>query len=299
GTGLGLSICKKLVDIMGGELKVDSKVGTGTNFHFTVKLGKSQVTSTPVKVRKVAKASLNLKVLLVEDNQANQEIAKGFLNRWGVEVDVANNGEVAIEKIKSKVYHLMLIDVRMPVMDGYEATKRIRAMKDHYFKEIPIIALTASTLAESRYKMEKSGMDEIVSKPFDPDDLFEKVSRLGRKSVKKKKVKVAEMEESKGSYFKFLTEVLGDDNDKVMMIATMAIKSINDDLRGSRDSLPAQDREKTYNYLHKMKSNLANVDQKDLAGRMPDYKSEDFWEKLPSFLDEVEEEIEKLQIHLV
>lgn len=297
GTGLGLSISKHLVDLMGGKLTVSSKVDMGTTFSFNLPLEISSVVQEEKKLKKIDEAKLDLHVLLVEDNPANQEIAKGFLNRWGVEVDIANHGKEAIKKIKSKAYDLMLIDVRMPVMNGYEATKKIRAMKDDYFKSLPIIALTASTLAESRAKMEDSGMDEIVSKPFDPHDLFEKVSRLGNKAHSS--VGDSVVDSDKGSYFKFLTEVLGGDKDKVMMIAGMAVKSISDDLKGSRESLDFQDRENTYNYLHKMKSNLANLDLKDLASRMPDYKSEGFWDDLPSFLDEVEEELEKLQTHLV
>lgn len=104
---------------------------------------------------------------------------------------------------------------------------------------------------------------------------------------------------TKGLYFEFLTDVLGGDEEKVMMIANMAVQSINDDLKGSKTTLEAQDRERTYNYLHRMKSNLANLDMRELAGRMPDYKADDFWEELPPYLDEVEVAIEKLQVRLV
>lgn len=300
GTGLGLSISKRLVDLMKGELKVESKVNKGTTFHFHLPLEASKMKQDK-KARNIADAKLDLHVLLVEDNLANQEIAKGFLNRWGVKVDIANHGKEALEKITTKVYDLMLIDVRMPVMDGYEATRKIRSMKGNYFKNLPIIALTASTLAESRSKMEACGMNEIVSKPFDPLDLFEKVSRLGRSDASEddKNNEPPEVNTVKGSHFKFLTEVLGGDEEKIMMIANMAFQSISNDVEGSKSSLSFQDRERTYNYLHRLKSNLANLDLDDLAKKMPDYKADNFWEELPSFLEEVEGELEKLQMHLV
>lgn len=299
GTGLGLSISKRLVDLMDGELKVESKLDKGTTFYFQLPLEVSMVQQDK-KARKISDANLELHVLLVEDNIANQEIARGFLNRWGVKVDLANHGKEALQKIKSKAYDLMLIDVRMPVMDGYEATRRIRAMKGDYFKNLPIIALTASTLTESRSKMEDCGMNEIVSKPFDPPDLFEKVSRLGRRETHHSgSENTKDKDSTKGLYFEFLTDVLGGDEEKVMMIANMAVQSINDDLKGSKTTLEAQDRERTYNYLHRMKSNLANLDMRELAGRMPDYKADDFWEELPPYLDEVEVAIEKLQVRLV
>lgn len=300
GTGLGLSISKRLVDLMGGDLKASSKIDKGTCFSFDLPLEVSSKKQERKKVQQISEADLNLSVLLVEDNLANQEIAKGFLSRWGVHVDLANNGKEAVEKVKTKAYDLMLIDVRMPIMDGYEATSHIRSMKDDYFQQLPIIALTASTLAESRAKMEDSGMDEIVSKPFDPHDLFEKVSRLGAKNLNRKSVEAEVVaSDHNGSYFKFLTEVLGGDEEKILMIANMAMESVIADLEGSRATLHQKDREVTYNYLHRMKSNLANLDLKDLAERMPYYKSDDFWAKLPAFLDEVSTELGKLQGHLV
>lgn len=290
GTGLGLSISKRLVELMGGKLEMTSKENEGTSFYFSVPLGASPTKTLRKKKVKAREAILDLHILLVEDNKANQEIAKGFLTRWGVTVDVANDGEEAVEKVQSKAYDLMIIDVRMPVMDGYEATSQIRAMDDPYFRKMPIIALTASTLLESRTKMEQSGMDEIVSKPFDPEDLFEKVSRLGKKSVKMP----LDSASNKGVQFAFLTELLGGDEDKVKMIANMAIQSINEGIDGVREVTEEQNREKAYDHLHKMKSNLANIDLRSLSTQMPDYRSEDFWEKIPDFLSKVEKEMNKL-----
>ncbi|MEO9484740.1 MAG: ATP-binding protein [Ekhidna sp.] len=297
GTGLGLSISKHLVDLMGGKLEVSSRENEGTSFYFSVPLGISSTKTSRKKKVKARNAQLDLKILLVEDNKANQEIAKGFLNRWGIRVDVANDGEEALEKVVSKAYDLMIIDVRMPVMDGYEATRRIRSMEDVYFRRLPIIALTASTLLESRSKMEESGMDEIVSKPFDPDDLFEKVSRLGKKSIRM----TSDQKESQipsdriDKPFAFLSELLGGDEEKVRMIADMAMKSINEGIDGVRSEEEAnRNREKAYDHLHKMKSNLANLDLQPLALQMPDYRSENFWEDIPDFISRVEKEMAKL-----
>ncbi|MEP1032357.1 ATP-binding protein [Ekhidna sp.] len=302
GTGLGLSISKRLVDMMGGKLEVVSEVGSGTTFYFSLPLGESSTKSSRKKKSRAVKSKLDLHVLLVEDNRANQEIAKGFLTRWGISVDLANNGEEALEMVSGKGYDLMIIDVRMPVMDGYEATRQIRAMNDEYFKKLPIIALTASTLLESRSKMERSGMNEIVSKPFDPEDLFEKVSRLGKKSLRKllaKKKPTDTIPLSRNIPFAFLHELLGGDEEKVRLIVDMAVKSISDGIVGSREMMLEEDRERTYDHLHKMKSNLANLDLRDLANRMPDYRADDFWKRLPDFLDRVEEEIEKINQELV
>lgn len=297
GTGLGLSISKHLVDLMKGSLKVASQIGEGTSFYFSIPLAISHTKSVSKKVEQVSIANLDIKVLLVEDNLANQEIAKSFMERWGVEVDIANHGKEALEKVVSKDYDLILMDVRMPIMDGYEATLNIRLMDDDYFKTVPIIALTASTLAESRAKMENSGMNEIISKPFDPRELFEKVSLFGKANSGSEVLLNNEEENQKAdktiARFKFLSEVLDGNEDKIHMIAEMAIKSIDDDLKGSREKMKKKDREETYNHLHKMKSNLANLDLRDLASSMPDYKSDDFWDSLPPFLDEVEVELAK------
>lgn len=299
GTGLGLAICKRLVDMMGGELEVVSQVNKGTTFSFAIPLKVSEKRVLEKEKVKELNVNLGINILLAEDNLANQEIAKGFLTRWGINVDVANNGEEAVAYVKKKGYDLVLMDMRMPVMSGYEAVKQIRAMEDGYFQELPIIALTASTLSESRDKMMESGINEIVNKPFDPQDLLDKVSKASRREEQTNQSKEmeehTESQESQASYFKFLSKVLGGDEEKIWMIAKMAFKSVADDMDGTRNAMLDKDTEKAHNHLHKMKSNLANLDLKDLSDIMPNHKADDFWENLPPFLDKVEGELHRIE----
>ncbi|WP_420318922.1 ATP-binding protein [Ekhidna sp.] len=291
GTGLGLSISKKLVEMMGGELSVKSQLNKGTTFFFDLPL-QALKDYIPVSEKAIPdEANLSINVLLVEDNLANQEIAKSFLSRWGAKVAVANNGEEAVEMIQSKGYDLMLIDVRMPVMNGYEATNAIRNMQDEYFHKLPIIALTASTLTESRAKMQECGMNEIVSKPFDPSDLFEKVNRLCNKAITidQKGDKYEKLQ------FKFLSEILGDDEEKIKEIANMTVLSIEEDVKGSLEASQLQDRDKAHDHLHKIKSHLAHLDLQEISSRVPNYKDAHFWKDLPSYLEEVKGNIDRVK----
>jgi CheY-like chemotaxis protein len=108
--------------------------------------------------------------LLVEDNRINQIVASKFLVTWGIEVDIANNGKEALEMIQQKLYDIVLMDVQMPEMDGYEAVLKIRALGKPYFKEVPILALTASAMHGMRDKVQEVGMNDFISKPFIPSN---------------------------------------------------------------------------------------------------------------------------------
>ncbi len=181
GTGLGLSITKRLLELMGSHIAVESTAGYGSTFLFTLLLEEGQAKTedgpaTQDLTEDFQKKSV--KVLLVEDNRVNQIVASNFLHRWGIEVDFANHGKEALEMIQSKAYQLVLMDLQMPEMDGYEASRRIRALDhDPYFKEVPIVALTASAMIDIKGKVLEIGMNDFISKPFQPDELQAKIGK--------------------------------------------------------------------------------------------------------------------------
>ena len=182
GTGLGLTIARNLVHLMGGSLEVKSKEDVGSNFYFTLRMDKGELRQASrkadLKVSFGGKIGYSGKILLVEDNIMNQVIAKNFLEEWGLDVDVAENGLVALEMIDEYNYGLILLDLQMPEMDGYEATKNIRNLANSHYRKVPIIALTASALLDIKERALNAGMNDFVSKPFDPQELHLKISTL-------------------------------------------------------------------------------------------------------------------------
>lgn len=174
GTGLGLTITRRLINLMGSDIHVTSKLGEGADFHFTLKLGRGKVAKPEPKNAEKAKNLLkdrDIEVLLVEDNRVNQVVATNFFRRWGVKYDIANNGKEAVDMVTKKIYDMVFMDLQMPEMDGYQATHEIRQMKDSYFKRLPIVALTASAMISMRDKVMASGMTDFMTKPFQPEDL--------------------------------------------------------------------------------------------------------------------------------
>lgn len=174
GTGLGLAICKNLVTMMGGTIDVESEAGKGSKF--TITLGLTVLDSADHKQEPVAIEELTLdrfkglKVLLVEDNALNAEIAQSILQEAGFVVDTVDDGSVAVERIRTAElgqYDVILMDVQMPVMDGYEATRQIRALHRSGISSLPIIAVTANAFEEDRLQALQAGMDGHVSKPIE------------------------------------------------------------------------------------------------------------------------------------
>lgn len=179
GTGLGLAISKKIIQLYNSNINLESEPGKGSCFDFTINFKISPKTTTAsVNTRISNNYDLHgVRILLAEDNKINVMVAKQFLKQWSIECDVAENGKIALEMLQQNHYDLILMDLQMPVMDGFQTTKAIRNLFDDTKKHIPIIALTASGMLEVREKVLSAGMADTVTKPFDPEELFRKISR--------------------------------------------------------------------------------------------------------------------------
>jgi PAS domain S-box-containing protein len=183
GTGLGLAIVKQLVEAQGGSISVKSKIGEGSTFSFTLSLKKSKTKAAARE--EVATNNLedrerkNIKVLVVEDMKLNQLLMRTILDEYGFENDIAENGKIAIEKLKTNSYDIILMDLQMPEMNGFEATEYIRTIMNC---KTPIVALSADVTTIDAEKCQAVGMNDYLAKPIDEKDLYGKILELVKKN---------------------------------------------------------------------------------------------------------------------
>jgi len=276
GTGLGLVICKQLVELMHGEIGVESEQGKGSCFHFSIPFTPGNADAIAVRqayqqVPKDALQSLHgARLLLVEDNEINQQVAGGLLARVGVSLSIVHNGQQAVEAVGNDAFDGVLMDMQMPVMDGLEATRLIR--DDERFHDLPIIAMTANAMPGDREKCLEAGMNDHVSKPVDPDQLYATLIRWIRKSqVDEAQHLLPAMsvlpEHEAGLDFTGLTGIdvveglkrVADDQPLYRKILYKFRDSQAGALQAMREALATDDRERAVHLAHSLKGISGNI----------------------------------------
>jgi len=182
GTGLGLAISKSLAKMMKGKIGVVSTEGDGSSFWFTISLKKASNQDIPEEINEevLSTAVRSLNILVAEDNSINQRVARFIIERLGHNIDIADNGQIAIDKFKDGNYDIIFMDIQMPTMDGIEATERIREIESsrNIKYGIPIIAMTANTLKGDKEKFLESGMNDYIGKPFKAAELSNLIFKI-------------------------------------------------------------------------------------------------------------------------
>lgn len=183
GTGLGMAITKKLVDLMGGTISVNSRQGEGTEITVVFPFLLNQESALKEKESNLTDTVnfKNCRILLTEDNELNQEIAEAILTDAGFTVDIAENGKIAVDMLQNAApgyYKLILMDIQMPIMNGYDAAKAIRQLEQKELSSIPILAMTANAFEEDRQKALEAGMNGHIAKPIDTNVLFDMLKKI-------------------------------------------------------------------------------------------------------------------------
>lgn len=180
GTGLGLAITKNLTELQNGKIELESELGLGTTFTVEIPFN---VSTAAIKYNSDPSINNNknldqLRILVVEDNVMNQFVAKQILSKWNAEITIADNGKTAVEKLSTNIFDIVLMDLQMPEMSGYEATAFIRSKNTTVLNpNIPIIALTADAFAETKRRVLEAGMNDFVTKPFNQEELYVKITK--------------------------------------------------------------------------------------------------------------------------
>ncbi|WP_304237039.1 PAS domain S-box protein [Jiulongibacter sediminis] len=253
GTGLGLSISKSLIEMQGGQIEIESTVGKGSVFRFSLPFIAPSVIQLEDEKTENQEIELNCKnqILLVEDNVLNQKLAVKVLTNKGFVVDLAENGLVALEKLQSKSYDLILMDLQMPEMDGYQTA---HALRNELQINTPVMAMTAHSLVGEKEKCLKFGMNDYITKPFDPKVLFRKIKELTEREIPEKEEVIAEKLD-----LSYLYSLSNRDKDFEKEILETSLITIPEDMNKLQDAIQNFEYNEIKAIAHKLKSSFMTI----------------------------------------
>jgi len=255
GTGLGLTIVKKIVNLLNGEIKVESEFGKGSIFKIIVPLKKSsEIIKNTIEEDILFDKPLGLNILLVDDNKTNQLLAKTRLLRWKCNVDIANNGIEGVKKVQRKLYDIILMDIQMPIMDGYEAAKIIKNDLSEQVSKIPIIAMSAYTSKTDIKRALDADMDDYIFKPFKPKELYKLLEKYGnvQRTHKINEIDVAKTTYKSDEIVKYINlKFLKEETFNESSIMILLIQSFVSEIEEFLSIMDKEFKNKNWEQLHK------------------------------------------------
>jgi signal transduction histidine kinase/DNA-binding response OmpR family regulator len=266
GTGLGLAIVEKIIDMQGGEIKVDSVLGVGTTFTATLiydLISDTEIVSASnnnlVEKNAIQKEFGAYHILVAEDNKTNQTLLKFMLQQWNLKYDLAENGQQVLDKIKEKQYDLILMDIQMPILDGYEAAKRVR--KD-FLINTPIIAMTAHVLPTEKQKCIDAGMNDYISKPLDENIFLQMLEKYLNTAYKKKKAENAPIVKNVSFEhidINYLNKVFSFNKEFIHEILTQFKIQYGTEVKFLKNAVEQKDKKETLKLTHHMKTTVSSI----------------------------------------
>lgn len=307
GTGLGLAIVKQLVEAQGGHVTVNSTIGKGSAFCFTLSFKKTtEEAELEATIVESDPQMQDIKVLVVEDIPLNQLLMRTLLDDFGFESDIASNGQIAIDKLRQKAYDIVLMDLQMPEMNGFEATEYIRKKLN---SKIPIIALTADVTTADLDKCKAVGMDDYLSKPVDERLLQRKIIRILKKADPKKPKALVSNDSNRKNYtdLKYLIQRTKSDPGLMTEMISLYLGQTASLIRKMTESSHSKDWQTLHSVAHKMIPSFSIVgisaQYEDMAKKVQEYtRTGEQPAKIQEFVFELENVLthacEELEIEL-
>ena len=281
GTGLGLSITKNLIEMMQGAVTVESEESVGSTFKITIPFRKSNPKQSKQLVNngghnQSKEFADEISILYVDDIATNQFLMEGFCAKWNVKLDKALSGFEALDKLKKEKYDCILMDIQMPEMNGFETSRKIRDFEGNYFKKVPIIAYTAEVSEAGLHKVLESGMNDLLTKPVDPNELFVKISNHSGKTLKENASKISARVKANEMNISFadLDDLYDDSPEMYADFLTQLEDEANQNSKALQESIENDDVKTFREVKHKMQTSLKVMKFHDFVNYLEKVKGE-------------------------